>query len=443
MKVYYKAAENDDDAKSLFNSRKDYRAVYMYKTDDSDSRKSIRHVDVVSDLPLYGKVDFKGYPVYVLPENSMDAIVSEEIIHCVNFVKDAFDAFRDYYNNLYERGMMGDVGPMSTIMPTAAYVSPFVAFERNLTELKDAFLRDIAYPDPNSIVDVKDFMKKLASFLLTQSRDFPVTFSGYTLSPKCPTRSTGLVVELMDLPKSSDRVKVEMISSPSFNKYVAIATKYGFRVNINAPWTLIADIGSPRLIEYMTPYGLEDPNNYFKEYCVPTYNEDIKRIKSLFYDTYYEFITTVTVRKITPKCPSGISSSKAAYFDKRPQHRPDELEEMFSETYWLDFYMSARYNELNLNATVDTELGEIKKKIMLTYDRRGMLPALTYACKYFDEMNINVYKLANTPTLYDLTKSRYLSDDELKFNEDQEYQFRATEEWMEDQDWQIWQSGED
>ena len=27
------------------------------------------------------------------------SIISEEIIHCVNFVKDAFDAFRDYYNN--------------------------------------------------------------------------------------------------------------------------------------------------------------------------------------------------------------------------------------------------------------------------------------------------------------------------------------------------------
>ena len=100
-------------------------------------------------------------------------------------------------------------------------------------------------------------------------------------------------------------------------------------------------------------------------------------------------------------------------------------------------------NELNLNITDDRELEKIKSKVMVTYNRRGMMPALKYACRYFDEMNINVYKLANTPTLYDLRKSRYLSDDEFKFNEEDEYQFRATEDWMEDQDWQIWQSGEE
>lgn len=443
MKVYYKAAENKDDAKSLYNSRKDYRKIYAHKTTSAmGARNDIRHIDLRSDFPLYGKVDFNGNPVYVLPENSMSPLGNESVLHCVNFVKDAFEDFQDHYSNAYERGMLEDVGSISTIKANSAYASPMIGYERGLTELKDFFLRDHVYPDPNSIEDVEDFMNKFKRELLKQCVQFPLTFSGYVLSANCTHNTTGLVVSLLGLPKGSDKAKLKMVASPYYNTYVAIAAKFGFRVDMNTPWNLVADLGSRHMLKYMRPYGLEDPRNYFKEYTTPSYEVDLKKLKELLYDAYYEFVTTIKVKKTTPKCLDGIASSKSAYFEKRPQHRPDVLDKMFPEVYWLDFYIEARYNELNFKTVSPKELEKAKEKIMITYNQRGIVPAMKFASKHFDGLNLEVYKLSETvPAGY--ASSRYLTDEEMSYGEDEEYSFRATESWMEDPFWASWATDDD
>ena len=134
-------------------------------------------MDLVANFPLYGKIDYRGKAVYVLPENSMDVLKANDIIHCVNFVKDAFDDFREYYNRVYERGMIGDVGDLTTIEAVSGYVSPMVSYEQNLTRMKKFFLSEVAYADPNSIVDAKDFMHKMAKEILRHCKEFPITFT--------------------------------------------------------------------------------------------------------------------------------------------------------------------------------------------------------------------------------------------------------------------------
>lgn len=440
MKVYYKAGQNTHDAKSLFNSRKDYARIHAQASQTGDRRKLFRHIDMRSQYPLYGKIDYKGKPVYVLPESAMDVLRANEIIHCVNFVADAYNDFREYYNRIYEKGMMDDVGDLTTMEAVSGYINPMVAYEQNLTTLKKHFLGKVAYMDPDSITDVRNFMDKMAEEMLKLCHDFPITLSGHVLSPKCSVKTTGLVIDLMNEDRGADKKKLQMVFSDNYNKYVAMATKFGFRIDYHAPWSLVADLRSTRLEQYMKPYGLESAMDYFNEYCVQTYFDDIKRIKNLFYDAYYEFVTNVRFRRVIPTCPNGIPKSKAAEFERRKQHRLEDLDNMFGDKYWLDFYMKARYNELNLNI-FEKMKQDMYQKVMFIYSQRGMMPALKHACEYFDSLNLENYKLANT-IQPQFVEPGYLSEDERDFEDDElDYQY-ATEPFMESEDWAAWNEQE-
>ena len=93
-----------------------------------------------------------------------------------------------------------------------------------------------------------------------------------------------------------------MLSSTSFERYVATAARYGFRINKNAPWTLVANLGSPIMKEYMRPYGLEDSKNYFSEYCYLPHRSDIDKLRELMYDCYYEYFTSNPTVQQTSIC---------------------------------------------------------------------------------------------------------------------------------------------
>ena len=79
----------------------------------------------------------------------------------------------------------------------------------------------------------------------------PVTLSGMVESNLSPFYSSGLVIEMSDLDYDKDFEKAYEFGDRNFSFMASIAAQYGFAVDKNIPWRLIADLRNPAMQEYM------------------------------------------------------------------------------------------------------------------------------------------------------------------------------------------------
>jgi hypothetical protein len=57
-------------------------------------------------------------------------------------------------------------------------------------------------------------------------------------------RCSGLVIEIADLDYGDDLAKKRFIESPNWELFVEACNQYGFMIDLNVPWRLVADIDS-------------------------------------------------------------------------------------------------------------------------------------------------------------------------------------------------------
>ena len=79
----------------------------------------------------------------------------------------------------------------------------------------------------------------------------PLTLSGMVESNLSPFYSSGLVIEIADFKYDQDFEKAFEFGDRNFSLIASIASQYGFAIDKNIPWRLIADIRNPAMQEYM------------------------------------------------------------------------------------------------------------------------------------------------------------------------------------------------
>ena len=99
----------------------------------------------------------------------------------------------------------------------------------------------------------------------------PMTLSGMVESNRSPFYSSGLVIEMADFEYDEDFEKAFEFGDRNFTFMASIAAQYGFAVDKNIPWRLIADIRNPAMQEYMrgvdiVGFDLTPPDEFD---CVP------------------------------------------------------------------------------------------------------------------------------------------------------------------------------
>lgn len=82
----------------------------------------------------------------------------------------------------------------------------------------------------------------------------PFTRSAFMLSRHLGPMASGLCIDVQPLSYSEDEPKIEFINSPNFQQFRRTANQYGFMVDKNVPWRLVANMNSPQMIEYAKQY---------------------------------------------------------------------------------------------------------------------------------------------------------------------------------------------
>ena len=225
--------------------------------------------DFINENPLYGKVNLNGE--FLIPKYNLvnDDAKYEKIVEVVSgiagvqtfdFVAEAFNDLRKNILSLVAAGYLSREGPIAAFEAKKG----FVDFESMNKLQKDIhyfmFVSQYLSKSATSMSGIKykellenafDFTSFFVSYLKTHTKTMPFTKSGIINSFYMAPMSTGLCLEIDDKPYDDDQIKHEFLQDPNFNVYRITARRFGFMIDRNVPWRLVADVQSFKMREYM------------------------------------------------------------------------------------------------------------------------------------------------------------------------------------------------
>lgn len=382
-------ATNKSSSKRTYESRSNYK--YVVTNAIQELGESNRYIDLWYDKPLYGKINLKGDAVYNIQESTLQQIPTSKNLFALDFVVEAYKDMRAVLVDLIEKGQLPpEIGELNEISPKRAWVSSAVLFSEQLESLLDLFVSNYLVPNENHIKEFKDILPHYESFIRNHAKDFPLSYSTFIESQLCPPQTTGLIIELLESKHGDEGVNMDMFNAFGFDKYVSLAAKFGFYVNQNAPWALVANLSSPRLHKYMADFGLERPQDIFDEYYWPAYKLDMSLMKDFLFDSYNVFIKKRPqgrMRRVSKR--GGFSVQR---FARKPLTR-QEYDATLSREYWFRTCAMTKVEENQINVH-PTTINRLIERLMYFTNRDGhMNVALEHMNKFFKARNPKINPL--------------------------------------------------
>jgi|TARA_R100000458_G_C8267297_1_gene242280 hypothetical protein len=341
-------AKNNQKSVFSYRNRKIYKDEQFIVLDDTT-----KPIDLWYDKPMYGLVNHENQPVYLSSKYVKQISSTEDNLFVVNFVADAFEDFKSVFLRERATNKLAETNsPMLDIDPVRAWVSP-----RNLYSdyLKLVYKNYIVKFYPNhkrskKIENFGDFAESFMSYIrdVVVASKSPFTLSAFLLNRTVSPLASGLMIDLSDDDSSDDEKKANaFLRDPSFRFYKGLAKKYGFRLDKNSPWRLIADLSSPGMRDYMSNYGISSVNKVFNTLYVRTVDEDFELMKEFFVKSYAVFVPTKPYEKTTEYCPDT-GSSRAVFKRKTPASKSD-IEREYGDDFWIKMYFDVRLMETGYN----------------------------------------------------------------------------------------------
>lgn len=355
------------DSNSSLGSRDLFDNSLLYSQEAYKGINSNLYMDLESDFRHYGKVDKSFYPIIPTGEGLSGFRSSQTTAQSHDFV---VMAYNDLESHIQRAVNARKVSVKNTFLfnmtPVKSFVPVYEEYSRNFGRIYELFEEDFLSKKSNtdSIRTIKEFTVKLKSWLLSSHTDLPINLSSFLLSSRSSNNLSGLIVSIADLPKHNLALNDDaFIQSQVFPFYINAARKYGFVVNKNAPWELIADVSSKYMIPYMNKVGIASTESLFQERFQRAQFDDIdylKRIIHSFYSLYISKNPTIVLEK-TIKCGRELKAQINSI-----ERKPITLSEygsLFNDYFWYNFYFDLKVKEESI--TLEDNMRKIKKKFLL------------------------------------------------------------------------------
>jgi len=335
------AENNNESTTELFYKRTLYRTILK--------NKKPRHiVDFnIGEKFLFGRVGRKYIPIQIKGNGFLKKIAPKYLLEpsadmrAMNFVVDVFNDFAKQFEKCVAIGQIsGDDPFLSKIKVHKAYLDPNFRYDAYL----DVFTNALASQFEKRKIDVMNFegfVESLLNIIQNGALTFPLTKTAYIKSRWCPINCSGFAIEIADLSYENDDEKIkDFINSRNFNFYVNACNSYGFMIDLNAPWRMVADIDSEIMREYGKAYGVGTPDlvllnqfNYVHFDYFRTFPQTLLRIYNRL--RRQVIIQTTTCRDDTIH----------THYLESDSYELSELEKKFPTSYFLKKYFQIRFLE--------------------------------------------------------------------------------------------------
>lgn len=344
MKITY--ATNESQARELFFQRQEY--VSQYPAGIRDYRK----IDLWRAEMLFGRVDRQGDVVYP-SEAFMKQLDSENGTYFVlDFVADAYESFRRdiLFQETQNHFINIDGTPfMDRFEPTKSWISINSNYDNYVRDYYESFLMPFM-SDPDRIVDIENFDDFITAFTRLVDRismTIPLTKTEYITSKYSSPLVSGLAVEFSEKDHGDDIGKItEFVNNINFELYREIASRNGLAVDMNAPWRLIADVGSDVMAQVLKKYDA-NLDTVFDKYYYKSSLFDIPTLKVHLMDFYNSFVRQfpkIRTHEVVNK--NGRTISLTSVKDRVIMDR-GIYNSRYNNLFWIRLYTYVRAKETN------------------------------------------------------------------------------------------------
>lgn len=373
---------NDQSSYDSYYSRLSYM-VYAFKDHkDSGVDTPVRNFWLGENM-LYGKVDPSFYPVMPL-RREMVEIPGTEGKLTLPFVSAAFVEFRKEMRNATLAGKIRNLGFLTDLEVVRA-ASPLNSL---YTRMLDSFIgKTVSFllttHQSDDIMNFSDFMKFFERFVLEYTESAPITKSSFSLTRNVGMLHSALALDLADEDYSVDNIKYEeYINSPEFAYYLKVAEKYGFYVDKNIPWRLVANVSSrPMQLFLEKDSSITGLRPIFATYYQAVHRDDLSALRFAAYNAY---ITIATTRPDIGRV--DVRDGKMyTFFEKRQPVTPAQSAEIYGDDKWLELYIKIKNNEKSLNFESPSVSKIVKNSINLK-NLLDISTAMDYINKVFRDI---------------------------------------------------------
>ena len=370
-------ATNSGDSRRLYELRRIYSQTYTTKIPESIDFRNKRY--------YYGRVDLDFDPI--IPRLSQFKSIQQDgpPAQAFNFVVDAYEDMRRYINRHAKRGGLGDnyqssfIGDMTV---KRGWVNLNTEYDDYIKMTNEVYQTSYLPADDNAskITGVDRYIEEFIKFYVSVGYVYPLTKSNFILSGLVSPNSSGLCLEIAQKDHSDDRAKVdEFYKSAYFSFYVKTARKYGFVIDKNAPWRLVANLSSPLMMKYMARYGIltSPTREFFAKYYIKAYSYDVEILKRQLIHYYNDYADRVPETHFSKVDASEFKMFESARTRKMmvtrlpafyvPQkHQALRLNQgktslSFRDDFWVDKYYMMNLIESNIEKTTPIKEQELIK----------------------------------------------------------------------------------
>ena len=163
-----------------------------------------------------------------------------------------------------------------------------------------------------------------------------MSMPGYIKSRLNGLTNTGLTIEIAEADYDNDEQKIsQFVNSKNWEFYVSACNSYGFMIDIDNPWRLVADLDSVAMLGYANTYNFNNTDSILTLAFQSTHNEYFNDIPRRLLTLYNQFV------------PEYIPSQKecGSKFIKTNRYSLDTLKETYSNNFFLKFYFNLRFSE--------------------------------------------------------------------------------------------------
>jgi len=299
-------------------------------------------LDTYSDYNiLYGRIDQNGSPIILAEDNLKQIIMpSGETRFVLDFVADAWNELVAHHRKAIRlRAIAIEQTVFRMMEPKRAWESVHPAYNEHMQNLYGVFVGDhLSSPINQQIVDFDSFIRHFLDYCGKVAKTVPVTRTGFITSKYASPLSSGLMIELVEGKHDDDYAKyIGFIRDVNFDFFTNACRKFGFLVDKNAPWRIIADINSSYMRDKMRARGVEAEkvSEVFNFYYLKSMNHEIENLKGFFFQMYELFVNQQPdVTKLNTTFSKTDSKTKICYTERLRISR-QEYDAKYSNDFWL------------------------------------------------------------------------------------------------------------